>query len=170
MSELIEFRKAKDHFFKVSPNSPLEPSQQQAFSGIPYYDEDPDLRYELNVEKFNSKETVNIQTSTDEYAEYISWGKISFSLHGEECTLTLFKQKGTEGFFLPFADGTTRIETYSSGRYLDVNVLANGQILLDFNLAYNPNCAYNQQWSCPITPPENRIKPPVRAGEKTPYL
>lgn len=168
MSNLTEFRKAKDHFFKISPNSPLEPTQQQAFSGIPYYDEDPDLRYQLDVERFNTKETVKIQTSTRDYAEYASWGKIFFVIQGEKCELTLFKQKGTEGFFLPFADGTTGIETYSSGRYLDVNVLANGQILLDFNLAYNPNCAYNHQLSCPLTPPENRIGPSVRAGEKTP--
>ena len=78
--------------------------------------------------------------------------------------LTLYH--GAYGFFLPFVDSAAGIETYPSGRYLEPEPLPGDRFLVDFNLAYNPYCAYNDRWSCPITPFENRLKVPVRAGEK----
>jgi uncharacterized protein (DUF1684 family) len=69
-------------------------------------------------------------------------------------------------FFLPFADSMAGSETYPAGRYLEVEELPGGNFLVDFNQAYNPYCAYNEQWSCPLTPAENRLKVPIRAGEK----
>ena len=71
-----------------------------------------------------------------------------------------------QGFFLPFVDALAGTETYGAGRYLDPEPLGGGRVLLDFNRAYNPYCAYNEQWSCPITPRENRLAVPIRAGEK----
>ena len=168
MSNLTDFRKAKDEFFKTSQNSPLLAAQQKDFPGISYYDEDVTLRYRLDVKPFDVRNTATFETSTGESIEYVSWGKVKFTVCDTMSELTLFKNNDGEGFFLPFADSTTGNETYSGGRYLDVNVLANGQVLLDFNLAYNPYCAYNNQWSCPLTPSENHLTVPVRAGEKPP--
>ena len=69
-------------------------------------------------------------------------------------------------FFLPFVDATSGKETYGAGRYLDIELTHDGEIVVDFNYAYNPYCAYNEQWSCPLTPFENRVQVPIRAGEK----
>lgn len=166
MSELTDFRKAKDEFFGSDHHSPLTHEQQESFDGLSYYDEDPDLRHELEVERFDKRERIEMQTSTGDVAEYTRWGKASFLVNGERAELTLYKAEGSEEFFLPFADATSGEETYASGRYLDPSVLANGKVLVDFNHAYSPYCAYNQQWSCPLTPFENRLRVAIRAGEK----
>jgi uncharacterized protein (DUF1684 family) len=95
---------------------------------------------------------------------YDRFGRFHFEVDGEGVDLTVFQNE--HGFFLPFADSLAGQETYGAGRYLEPELLSNGQLLVDFNLAYNPYCAYNAKWSCPITPAENRLKVPIRAGEK----
>ncbi len=107
-----------------------------------------------------------MQTSTGDVAPFVRWGKISFEVENQPAQLTVYKDTDSGEFFLPFADATSGNETYGAGRYLEVEVLPNGQLLVEFNYAYNPYCAYNERWSCPITPLENRIQVPIRAGEK----
>ncbi len=85
-------------------------------------------------------------------------------MEGQEAELTLYSNQ--DGFFLPFADNLAGKETYPAGRYIEPEQLADGKFLVDFNLAYNPYCAYNDAWSCPLTPAENRLKVAIRAGEK----
>jgi hypothetical protein len=75
---------------------------------------------------------------------------------------------GGGGYFLPFMDATSGDETYGAGRYLEIEPLPGGKLLVDFNMAYNPYCAYNEYWSCPIPPKENRLSVPIEAGEKQP--
>ncbi len=166
MSELTEFRKSKDHFMGHDDDSPLSSDQKKDFHGLNYYDENQDLSLVLVPEKFESPETIEMQTSTGDVASYLRWGKVSFEASGEAAQLTLFKASEDDDFFLPFADVTSRDETYGAGRYLEVQPLPDGHVLLDFNYAYNPYCAYNERWSCPLTPFENRIKVPIPAGEK----
>src|SRR5262249_20654720 len=85
-----------------------------------------------------------------------------------KATLQVYQPvRGTE-FFIPFMDATAPAETYGAGRYLDPEAMQDGKLLVDFNLAYNPYCAYNELWSCPIPPRENRLKVPIQAGEKKP--
>jgi hypothetical protein len=91
-------------------------------------------------------------------------GKIRFTVDGEPAELTVFRNE--HGYFLPFADALAGQETYGAGRYLEPEVLPDGRLHVDFNYAYNPYCAYNELYSCPITPPENRLQVPIRAGEK----
>jgi len=81
-----------------------------------------------------------------------------------EVELTIYQSE--HGFFLPFVDSLAGSETYAAGRYLEPEPLPGGHFLVDFNIAYNPYCAYNEMWSCPLTPAENRLKVAVRAGEK----
>jgi uncharacterized protein (DUF1684 family) len=83
---------------------------------------------------------------------------------GQEAELTIYETE--QGYFLPFVDSLAGTETYPAGRYLDPEPLTGNRFLVDFNLAYNPYCAYNEAWSCPLTPFENRLKVPIRAGEK----
>ena len=166
MSDLADFRRAKDDFMGRDHQSPLTDDQQRAFTGLTYFVEDPSLKFEPEVQEFENPEVVEMQTSTGQAASYLRWGKIAFSVEGEPAELTLYKDLDGEEVFLPFADATSGEETYGAGRYLDTHPLPGGQILVDFNHAYNPYCAYNEQWSCPLTPFENRLQVPIRAGEK----
>ena len=86
-------------------------------------------------------------------------------------TLDAFVEDGTvqiTSLFVPFADKTTGTETYAAGRYLDLKPTSTGYYTIDFNLAYNPTCAYNASWECPYPPASNRLDVPIRAGEKAP--
>ena len=100
-------------------------------------------------------------------APFVRWGKISFKVEDQPTQLTVYKDADSDEFFLPFADATSGSETYGAGRYLEVEELPDGRLLVEFNYAYNPYCAYNESWSCPLTPLENRIQVSIRAGEKS---
>ncbi len=163
MSALIDYRKEKDEFFASDPQSPLTPKQQRAFKGLHYYPENPDLRFTLSIQEFPEKEIVPIQTSKGEIRSYERFGSISFSVDGVSVSLTLYRTG--YGFFLPFVDLMSGKETYPAGRYLEIEAAADGKFAVDFNMAYNPYCAYNDRWSCPITPAENRLKIAIKAGE-----
>ena len=164
MTDLSDFRAEKDGFFAHHPHSPLTPDQKRAFQGLRYFPEAPELRLELAVERLADQPEIEIPTSTGDYQTYRRYGKIRFQADGQDAELTIFA--GQHGFFLPFVDGLAGQETYPAGRYLEPEPLGQGKMLVDFNLAYNPYCAYNEQWSCPLTPFENRLKVPIRAGEK----
>jgi hypothetical protein len=118
----------------------------------------------VTVEVFDTHESIHIPTSTGDFQTYDRYGRFHFDVDGVEAALTLYHN--AHGFFLPFVDALAGTETYPAGRYLEVEQLPDGRFLVDFNLAYNPYCAYNEHWSCPMTPFENRLKVPIRAGEK----
>jgi uncharacterized protein len=164
MSTLAEFRKEKDDFFANHPNSPLTPEQKANFKGLSYFPENPALRLEIHVEPFAKQEQVQMPTSTGEVKSYTRRARFGFEVEGKPAELTLYNSPS--GLFLLFVDSLSDSETYGAGRYLEPEELPNGKILIDFNLAYNPYCAYNDMWSCPIPPAENRLDVPIRAGEK----
>lgn len=164
MDKLVEIRDQKDSFFARHPQSPLTPSQKRDFKGLDYFPEAPELRFELPIERFSDQQTIRVQTSTGEFQQYRRYGKIRFPVDGQQVELTVFANG--HGFFLPFVDSLAGSETYPAGRYLEPEPLPDGKYLIDFNQAYNPYCAYNEHWSCPLTPFENRLKVPIRAGEK----
>jgi hypothetical protein len=110
------------------------------------------------------KKTVLMQTSTGEVQHYERHGRFTFSVDGLPATLTIYR--GPHGYFLPFVDSLAGKETYPAGRYLEPEEVTRTRFHVNFNSAYNPYCAYNELWSCPIPPAENRIPVPVRAGEK----
>src|SRR5260221_138989 len=164
MDDLENLRADKDDFFKTHPQSPLPPEKKKNFQGLAYFPPNPDLRFELPVEPFPEQQTVEFQTSTGDIQHFIRHARLKFTVEGQPAELTLYTSE--HGYFLPFVDALANKETYGAGRYLDPEPLADGRILVDFNLAYNPYCAYNDRWSCPLTPFENRLKIPIRAGEK----
>ena len=163
-TELEDFRVEKDAFFKSHPQSPLTPAQQRVFTGLSYFDENPALRFEIDVEPFAQRDTVELQTSDGDVRAYQRFGRVTFEVDGQAAALTLYATP--QGFFLPFVDSLAGTETYPAGRYLDPEPLGGNRFMIDFNLAYNPYCAYNENYSCPLTPFENRLKLPIRAGEK----
>jgi uncharacterized protein (DUF1684 family) len=162
--DLQAFRLAKDDFFAHHPHSPLTRSQKQEFKGLAYFPEAPELRLEVAAEIFPEQAEIEMQTSTGDVQVYRRYGRFEFSVEGQVGALTIYTSEN--GYFLPFVDALAGTETYPAGRYLEPEPLSDNKFLVDFNLAYNPYCAYNELWSCPLTPFENRLKLPVRAGEK----
>jgi uncharacterized protein (DUF1684 family) len=164
MTELEQFRAQKDTFFKTHPQSPLLPEQQDTFEGLRYFPENSALHLVVSIEEFADKDRILMQTSTGDVRAYARYGRLRFNAGEQVVELTLYADDDT--YFLTFADSLAGEETYGAGRYLEPEPLGEGQFLIDFNLAYNPYCAYNDAWSCPITSIENRLRVPIRAGEK----
>ncbi len=164
MTELETFRAQKDDFFTHHPQSPLTREQKKTFKGLNYFPENPGLRLEVSPEPFPERQEIEMQTSTGDVQHYIKWGKFHFKVDGQGAALTIYANE--DGYFLPFVDALAGKETYPAGRYLEPEEQPGGKFMIDFNLAYNPYCAYNERWSCPLTPFENRVKVPIRAGEK----
>ena len=164
MFDLEQFRLEKDEFFRHDPHSPLTPDQKTSFTGLRYFPENPALKLRIPVEEFAEKQVFPMQTTTGDVQEYERFGSVSFEVEGQQSKLTIYHSP--HGYFLPFVDSLAGKETYSAGRYFEPQRLPDGRFLIDFNMAYNPYCAYNVQYSCPITLFENRIQAPIRAGEK----
>ena len=170
MSELDEFRESKDAFFREHPQSPLTDGQRARFRGLSYFPEDPSLvvRAVLETEGVDLDEVIAMPTTTGGHQEYRRAGVVRFEVEGREAHVTLFASPGSRELFLPFRDATSGSETYGAGRYLEVEPPSlDGAVEVDFNYAYNPYCAYNPAWSCPIPPGENWLPVPIRAGERS---
>jgi len=164
MNFYAQFRAQKDELFEFDPHSPLTPEQRQTFRGLNYFAVNEDLRFKLRIEEFEDQKMVQMQTSTGDVNTYVRFGQVHFQVEGEPATLTVYASD--HGFFVPFVDATAGPETYGAGRYLDPELDKDGKLVVDFNLAYNPYCAYNDLYSCPIPPAENRISVAIKAGEK----
>lgn len=165
-SELETYRAAKDEFFRDNPQSPLTASTRRNFGGLAYYPEALELAFEVVPEPYEKIEAVELSTSDGQTREYERWARLRFVVQGAEQSLTVFRQPDTGDLFLPFVDAGAGAETYGAGRYLDLPMLEDGRLLLDFNYAYHPYCAYNATYSCPIPPAENRLRVNIRAGER----
>lgn len=161
---LAEQRDEKDYHFRNDPYSPIPWEEREGFKGLVYYPPNLELRLTLPLER-EAAEPMEFQTSTGAVRHYNRIGTLSFTVEGEAVTLALYE--GEEGeFFLPFRDATSGTETYGAGRYLEPIEMEPGSFLVDFNLNYNPYCAYSEDYSCPLPPIENWLKVPIRAGEK----
>ncbi len=132
-----------------------------------------DLRYRLRVKlkKYRRPQRIEIVTSRGLKRAALRYGEFRFKLLGKSLRLQVYKLLDLQAehrrlLFVPFTDATSGTETYAGGRYLDIEETPDDVYTLDFNLAYNPYCAYNHNFDCPIPPEENHLPVPVRAGEK----
>lgn len=167
------FRAARDRLFKTHAQSPLAPEQKAAFVSLPYFPYDPTWRINGAVAGHVTRDTFAVDLPAEGTLRYTRVARVHFSVQGIQCALSLFWLEGYGGgLFLPFRDATNGQTTYPGGRYLydtikgaDLNSSPD-EFVLDFNFAYNPSCAYNDQWVCPLPPPENRLAIHVIAGEQ----
>jgi uncharacterized protein len=166
------WREVRDQLFREHPQSPLPAEQRGGFDGLPYFDYDPALRVVGAVEPAE-RERREIATSGEEPYAFTRFARARFELGGAPQSLDLFWLEGYGGgLFLSFADATSGQETYGACRYLLDTVKGSdlgerdGRLVLDFNFSYNPSCAYDPRWVCPLAPPGNRLAVPVRAGER----
>lgn len=172
-----EFRAARDGLFRQHPASPLPAEERAGFPGVPYFAHRPEMRVEAPLVPDDAGAELVIPTSTGEPTRFTRIGSVHPSLGGREVSLAVYWLEGYGGgLFLPFRDALGGGATYGGGRYLldtvkgaDLGAGAGGErLVLDFNYAYNPSCAYDPRWSCPLAPPENRIEVAVEAGERMP--
>ena len=167
-----QFWAARDLLFMDHPQTPLTGEQQARFSGLSYYDYDPDWCLSSEIDTNVKRETFEIMLPAEGAFRYSRVGKVSFVVQGKGHCLSLYWVEGYGGgLFLPFLDATSGKTTYGGGRYLldtikgaDLGTEGSG-LVLDFNFAYNPSCVYNPRWVCPLAPPENRLPFVVPVGE-----
>jgi uncharacterized protein (DUF1684 family) len=163
MTDLNKFRKSKNAFLRHDECSPLTEEQKRFFKGLTYYPLNPALRMTVKVEEFEVKEEISMHTSKGRNQSYTRFGRFSFDVNGKKAELTIYEVD--DEYFLPFTDASAGVETYKGGRYLEPIRKEGGKFLVDFNYSYNPYCAYNNRWSCPLPPVENCIQVPIQAGE-----
>jgi len=163
-------RNEKAEFMKSGNGSPFL-KDSIPFTELNYFPIDPKYRVKAKLQPIEGKKVVMLATSDGNQQKYLEYATAIFSLDGIENRLLILElmemgpQRGK--LFLAFADKTSGSETYGAGRYLDVKkVPAATSVVLDFNLAYNPYCAYNDSYSCPFPPKENLLSVPILAGEK----
>jgi len=164
-------REEKDIFFKLYPESPIPFRERERFRGLNYYPPNTKYRFEIELHEHKKKERIRMIYTRGEEKEFIRWGEFRLKIDDKEVTLQAYKSNlEDEGLFVPFRDLTSGRETYGAGRYIDLNAdvdrTPDGRWILDFNKAYNPWCAYNEDYTCPLVPRENWLEVPIYAGEK----
>ncbi len=168
--EIEKEREVKDRFMRTSAESPFAKSKE-TYSGLKYYP--PDIRYRVlaDLQPIQQKKVVVLSTNDGKEQRYIEYAYAAFKLEGVTNKLLILEILDMGPFkgklFLAFGDETSAVETYGAGRYLDVTKTpGSSTIKLDFNLAYNPYCAYDNTYSCPFPPSQNLLKMAIKAGEK----
>ncbi|QAA80980.1 DUF1684 domain-containing protein [Aequorivita sp. H23M31] len=159
--------------FTNPETSILTPEDFKVFTGLKFYPIDTTFIIKATFVRTPDEKPFLMPTTTDRLPEYVKYGEAHFTLEGKEMVLSLFKntqpykEAGYEDYlFLPFTDLTSGDGSYGGGRYLDQKIPEGNTLILDFNKAYNPYCAYNARYSCPIPPPENDLPIRIEAGVK----
>jgi uncharacterized protein (DUF1684 family) len=159
-------RSRKDQMFRAGGNdSPIRPGELEKFVPLSYFPIDENYAVPAQLEPIRQPVTVQIPTSTGTIRDMQIIGTLKFTLKGQPAQLTAFSEQGSR-LFVPFADLTSGTETYPAGRYMNLDPSPSGIYIVDFNVAYHPYCYYNPEYDCPYPPSQNRLKVPVRAGEK----
>ena len=168
------FRLEKDVLYRDHPRSPLTPQMRASFRGLPYWDFDPAARVEG---RFNALDEIemDLAMSAGETIALLQIGQVEFTLGKDAHKLDVFwVNEYSGGLFIPFRDATSGKETYGGGRYLldtaksaDLGSDSRSCVItLDFNYAFHPSCAFDDQWACPLAPPQNVLPLPIQAGEQ----
>ena len=173
LEDIMQFQKKMNEEFKDPATSPLPDRFRKDFATLDFYE--PDTTYRIKAKFTRTPEALPFMmpTTTERQTEEVVFGIITFSLKGRTHKLEVYQnqelmqqEKYRDYLFLPFADLTNGEDTYGGGRYLDLTIPKGDTILLDFNKAYNPYCAYNPKYSCPLVPKQNRLDIEIRAGVK----
>ena len=164
---LARFRAEKDGFFRTSLDSPFH-GDIESFHTLNYFDPDPSSRCEAKLQRFAEPNSIMLATSKGTRQLFNRVGYFDLNIAGAQVRITTYQSAGRDdpNLFLPFRDGTSGKESYGAARYLDLEVEHNDEYVVDFNYAYNPYCAYSEDYVCPLPPQENWLKVQIRAGEK----
>lgn len=160
--------------FADEKTSPLTQEDLENFKGLDFFPIDSKYKVVAKFEKVEHGRTFTMKTTTDRLPIYKLFGIASFELKGETFSLEIYQNQDLikdpeyeDHLFLPFTDQTNGESSYGGGRYLDLSIPDGDEIVLDFNMAYNPYCAYNADYSCPIPPRANHLDTEIRAGVRS---
>jgi uncharacterized protein len=162
-----DFRKGKDEFFSTSHESPLAYSGTHSLKTLKYFPPEPKYKIHTMLHKYDKLETVPMTTSKGTRQQFHRLGYFEFEIEGRKVKLQAYRSAERESseFFIPFKDGTSGKESYGAARYLDIEETADDNYVIDFNYAYNPYCAYSDDYVCPLPPKENWLEVRILAGE-----
>jgi len=168
---VIKWREERDAFFKSHQRSPLSAKDKKSFNGLKYYPFSGHYVFFGTIERYNfhvnnPQYYATFLTNKGTNKRYLRYGKFHFALDGKPYTLEIYKSILSDTLFVPFKDKTNGKKTYEGGRYVDTEIMADYKMILDFNMAYHPSCAYNEQFICALPPRENMLEIEVQAGEK----
>lgn len=168
-----EFQDNLNKEYSNAEESPLTPEDLKMFKGLDFYSINSKFIVEAKFKRTENEKVFKMKTSTTRTPEYIKYGELVFTIDANEFKLNLYqnidliKKEGYADYlFLPFSDETCGKESYIGGRYIDMKIPKGETMIIDFNKAYNPYCAYNHKYSCPIVPLENDLKITILAGVK----
>lgn len=173
LREVEAYQAAENESFGNPETSILKPEDLKDFSGLEFYPIDIKYRVKAKFIRTPNEKPFLMRTTTDRLPEYVKYGEVQFKLDGKNLKLELFQdtqhlsQEGYEDYlFLPITDLTSGDGSYGGGRFLDVKIPIEETMVLDFNKLYNPLCAYNERFSCPIPPKQNDLQVRIEAGVK----
>jgi uncharacterized protein (DUF1684 family) len=168
LTKLRETRRQKDQTLHNAADSPIPGAQRATFAGLRYFAPTADFKITASITRLPVRLPQPLAMSLGKPESYQRWGTAEFELGGKPQKLTLLQKAGDQQLFVPFTDPTNGEQTYGAGRYIDVPLppAEATEVELDFNQAYNPYCAYNHDYSCPLPLAENRLTVPVAAGEQ----
>ena len=171
-----EYQQKLNASYKDASSSPLKQQDLKIFKGLDFYPIDSIFIVTAKLTKIENAPTFEMATTTDRKPLYKEYGTLNFTLKEKDFQLTIYQsqddlrdEKYKDYLFLPFTDDTSGNESYGGGRYMDVMITdenADGTIVLNFNNTYNPYCAYNDKYSCPLTPRKNHLDIEITAGIK----
>ncbi len=171
IAKIKKERAEKNEWFKTSPESPFNYKEKVAFHDLNYFEVDPDFIFKSKLFEYPQKDSIVIYGTKGEARPTIRYGYVKFNKNGKNYKLNVYKSKGRSGEFyysIWFTDKTTNKESYGVGRYIDFEKKDDPNYIytIDFNLAYNPYCAYSHDYSCAIPSKEDYLDLKVTAGEK----
>lgn len=164
-TKIKRLRKEKDEFFRTDEKSPMP--DKNNFFGLKYFDVNENYKLKATIEYLEKKESITIKTTKEESKKYQKLGFASFAINNKIHKILLLKVPNLPQLFIAFTDLSSNKTTYGGGRYIDLPYKeGQKEIELDFNMAYNPYCVYNEKYVCPIPPKENKLNVLIEAGEK----
>jgi uncharacterized protein (DUF1684 family) len=169
----IKFQEELNIQYADSVHSPMLREDRLKFKGHDFYTLDLNYCVVAELIKTPEEKVFKMMTSGVKRPEYVKYGEMHFKLNGKKHKLSVYqnvdlvkKEEYKDDLFLPFKDLTSGNETYGGGRFMDLKIPSGSKIIIDFNRAYNPYCAYNHKYSCPVPPPENLLETEINAGIK----
>jgi uncharacterized protein (DUF1684 family) len=172
---ITDFQIEQDEFFKSKKTTPLTKKERKHFEGHAFFPIDLNYVVEAKLQRFEEEDTVYMMTSSQNKKAYVPYATATFTLNDTLCSLIVYQSirlreidEYKDYLFIPFRDATSGEDSYGGGRYIDLKVTEEDRITINFNLAYNPYCAYTTGYNCTIPPAENTLNVEVRAGLMTP--
>ncbi len=174
VKDITKFQKKLNKDFTNTQKSPLTDEDLKEFKSLDFFPIDTSYRVTAKLKYYKGSKPFKMKTTTDRLPVYRIFASATFEIHGKKHVLHIYQNQklllSTEFedyLFLPFTDKTNGINSYGGGRYIDLKVTDKETIIIDFNKAYNPSCAYNDKYSCPIPPKSNQLDIEIPAGVKT---